>query len=424
MSLDLYNRGRRMGRTWVMLCLLLIPTLPGCAQATPPPEPITIVFVHPEVDTEYYQTLVGEFAESHPDITVELRASTGDMQSALSAGETDVFVAAPYVLLQLLQQDQVLSLDPFIEQDRSFEASDFYPGTMDLLTFEGKTLAIPAGVDVLVMFYNKDLFDRHGVPYPDIGWTWDDFLSAGLAVTDPEAGIYGYTPIGTTTEPMYSDAVFFVYQHGGRLFDGLQDPTHTTFDDPLTVKAVEWYARLYQEYDIAPTPTEARKAFGASRYAYYDGIRHGQVGMWIGEHSQRGGLGWPVEWFVDWGMAPLPRDVTSITQADVEGYAIHAGAEHPDACWQWITFLSQHMPYRLMPARKALADSIAYGQLVGEDIAAVVRASMEDAVLINLMAFVEFEGDMDTFARAVREVIDGESTAREAMDWAQQQAEQ
>jgi multiple sugar transport system substrate-binding protein len=408
----------------VMLCLLLIPMLCSCAQATPPAEPITIVFVHPEVDTEVYQTLAGEFAETHPSITVELRASTGTMWSALSIGETDVFVAAPYVLLQLLQQDQVLDLDPFIEQDRSFQASDFYPGTMDLLTFEGKTLAIPAGVDVLVMFYNKDLFDQHGVPYPDIGWTWDDFLSAGLAVTDPEAGVYGYTPIGTTNEPAYADAALFVYQHGGRLFDSLRDPTYTTFDDPLTIEAVEWYARLYDEYDIAPTPTEARKAFGTSQYAYYEGIRQGQVGMWIGEHSQRGGLGWPVDWFVDWGMVPLPRDVTSMTQADVEGYAIHAEAEHPDACWEWISFLSQHMPYRLMPARKELADSIAYGQLVGEDIAAVVRASMEDAVLINLMAFVEFEGDMDTFASAVREVIDGDSTAREAMDWAQQQAEQ
>jgi hypothetical protein len=143
---------------------------------------------------------------------------------------------------------------------------------------------------------------------------------------------------------------------------------------------------LYHEYDVAPTPQEARRAFGGGQYAIYDGLRHGNVGMWFGNLSERGGIGWPVEWFFSWGMAPLPRDVTSITQAQVEAYVIYAGTEHPDACWEWITFLSRQMLYRLMPARKTVAESSAWGQGVGQDVAAVARASMENAVLIQQQA--------------------------------------
>jgi ABC-type glycerol-3-phosphate transport system substrate-binding protein len=417
-------RTKQTIRTSAFLCLLLGPIIAGCAGATPTPEPVAITFVHPDFDTEYYETLVAEFNESYPYITVELRSQTGSIINELGGGHVDVFAASPYALIQLRGQGDILSLDPFIERDQSFNLPDFYPGVVELLTIEGKTWAVPAGIDVAVMFYSQDLFDQYGVPYPEIGWTWNDFLEAGLAISDPDAGIYGYTTTGTVTDPGYPEVPFFIYQHGGRLFDSLRNPTYTTFDDPLTIQAVEWYARLFHEYDVAPTPSEARRAFGGNQYAVFDGLRHGKVGMWIGMLSERGGMTWPVEWFVNWGMVPLPRDAQAITQADVEGYAIYAQTEHPDACWQWITFLSQRIPYRLMPARKSLAESTAYGQLVGEDVAIVARASMENAVLINLIAFAEFEDDMGVLAEAVGEVIDENMTPEEAMEWAQRRAEQ
>jgi multiple sugar transport system substrate-binding protein len=280
------------------------------------------------------------------------------------------------------------------------------------------------------MFYSRDLFDQYGVPYPEIGWAWDDFLNTGLTITDPDAGVYGYATNSLTTNPTYSDVGFFVYQHGGRLFDSLQNPTRTTFDDPLTVEAVGWYADLYHEYDIAPTPREARTTFGGGQYAFYEGMRRGKVGMWNGSFSERGGLVWEVDWLVNWGMAPLPQDAQSVTQAQVEGYALHAQTQHPEACWEWIVFLSQQMipdaqhAHRLVPARKSVAESTAYRQLVGADIAAVARASMENAVMIDLVAFAEFEDAMNIFGGAVREVIDGNLTPLEAMTQAQRRVEE
>lgn len=428
-SRDLWVRFGRRGFVWIAIISLVGVALSGCARSTPPPEPVTIKFVYPGFDEGYYEGLVPKFNEQYPHITVTLEPRRSGSLNDLSAGDVDVFVTTPEALMGLQAQGQVLNLDPFFDQDESFSVADFYPGAMDLLSIQGRTWAIPAGIDMLVMFYNKDLFDQNGVPYPDPGWTWSDFSNAGQATTDPDAGIYGYVTSGTTTDLDYFDAALFVYQHGGRLFDSLQEPTRTTFDDPLTVEALEWYAGLYHEYDIAPTPEEARKTFGGSQNAFYEGMRRGKVGMWIGEFSNRGGEGRRGEWFVNWGVAPLPQDAQSLTQGTVEGYAIYAQTEHPDACWQWITFLGQQIspdgehPHRLMPVRRSVAESKAYEQLVGEEVAATARASMENLVLINFAVFIEFEEAMGMFAGAVGEIVDQGADPQQVMTGIQQQLE-
>jgi multiple sugar transport system substrate-binding protein len=414
---DLWARLGRLGLAGAVTCLIAIP-LSGCGGAVPTPELVTVAFVHLDADTEFYEPLVRKFSESYPHITVELHARPWNAMDDLSASDADVFAADAFTLGELQQQGDILNLDPFVEQDASLDLADFYPGTVELLTREGKTWAVPAGLDMDVMYYSQDLFDQRGVPYPEIGWAWDDFLNRALAIRDPEAGVFGYT-----TTPGYSDAVLFVYQHGGRIVDDLRNPSHTTFDDPSTIEALEWYGKLFHEFDVAPTRDEVRKAFGGGQYAAYDGIRHGKVGMWILSLSERGGRGWPVEWFVNWGMAPLPRDAQFVTDAWVEGYAISSQTQQPDACWQWILFLSQQMTDRLMPARRSLAESTAFGRQVGSDVASVARESIENAALVSPWILDEFGEVMEIFEQAVGQIIEGDATPQEAMDWAQREAE-
>jgi len=249
---------------WGIACLVAIP-LAGCAEPVPPLEPATITFACPDVDKGYYEELAQQFNEQYPHLTVELRSMSGGPLNDINTAGVNVLVVAPWAVGELQAEGAILNLDPFTEQDESFALSDFYPGTFELFSIEGRTWAVPGGLDVLVTFYNRDLFDQHGLPYPDVGWTWNDLLRSAVEIRDPDAGIYGYVTSGTTNEPSYLDAALLVYLHGGRLFDSLQAPTRTTFDDPLTVEALEWYADLYHEYDVAPTPKEARRTLAESK---------------------------------------------------------------------------------------------------------------------------------------------------------------
>ena len=399
-----------LGCVTAAICLLLVPILSGCAQATPMPEPATITFVLPEVDTEYYEALASTFNESHPYITVEL--------SNYQFEEGDVIAVSPFELIELLEQDAVLNLEPFIENNESFDRADFYPGTVEMFAAEGKTWAVPVGVDTIVMFYNQDLFDLYNVPYPQIEWTWDDFLISGMSMSDPDAGIFGYV-----STPQANDPLMFVYQHGGRIFDDLQNTTRVTFDDPLTIEAVEWYVALINDHNVAPTPEQARRSFGSGNRGIFRAILESKAGMWVGMFSDRGGLTWPSEWYMRWGMLPLPRDAQSITGGMVEGYAISSQTEHPDACWLWVDFLSRQIAYRLAPARRSLAESEAYELHIGKSVATTVRASLESTVLIP-PDLSDFNAALDAFFGAVDDAVAGDSTPGEAMRWAQEQAEQ
>jgi multiple sugar transport system substrate-binding protein len=417
------------GVTCVVICLLLIVPLSGCGGgAMPTPEPVAIVFAHSGSDAEYYEALVQEFNERYPHITVEVRPRRSFQPFQQTNPDADVFVGSSFNLNELREEGDVLSLEPFIEQDVAFDLSDFYPGTVEAFTSEGRVWAIPAGMDMLVMFYNQDLFDQYDVPYPEAGWTWGDFLDTALALRDPEASVFGYAP----TDRIY-DAVSFIYQHGGRLFDDLQNPTRPTFDDPLTIEALEWYAKLIREYNVAPTQMQLYDEDLGGAGSAVVGVYLNKIGMWTGWLSERGGgrgsETWPGEWKMRWGVAPLPRDAQSATLMSVEGYFVSSQAQHPDACWQWISFLSEQMssdaryPRRLMPARKSLAESAAYEQQVGSDVATVARASMESAMLPSSPRLVEFGGVWGIFWRALDEIIGGRSTPEEAMISAQQEAE-
>jgi ABC-type glycerol-3-phosphate transport system substrate-binding protein len=236
-----------------------------------------------------------------------------------------------------------------------------------------------------------------------------------IATRDPGADVFGYAANLDMFDPLT-----FIYQHGGRIFDDLQNPTCTTFDDPLNIEALEWYIKLMYDYNVAPTPEQIRESFGA-RGGIRVGIYRGQLGVWTGMLSERGGRTWPTEWDMRWGVVPLPRERQSATLTLVEGYFISSQAQNPDACWEWLSFLSKQIPARQAPARRSLAESEEYEQQVGTEIATVVRASMENTLMLS-PKLVEFEEALELFSRAFDAILQETSSPEEAMAWAQQQS--
>ena len=125
---------------------------------------------------------------------------------------------------------------------------------------------------------------------------------------------------------------------------------------------------------------------------------------------------------MEWGVVPLPRDVQSMTLADVQGYFISSHTRHREACWRWITFLSKQPHYRLVPARQSLLQSEEYEQEVGSKVAVAARASMENVVLVTPRLVTFSEIIEEAFAPAIESVVEG-AVPEEAMIAAQAQAE-
>lgn len=401
----------------ILLALLLVSLGAACARPTPTPEPLVVRFACLEADVAYYEPLATEFNRSHPNITITLVPRRWQDLDRLGPTEADVLVARGG-LNSRIAQGAFLSLDVWLGTDEAFNKADLYPGLLPLFARDGKTWAVPAGVDVLMMYYNKDVFDERQLAYPSAGWTWDDFLDASINLRDSATGLYGFAPINSSEYILP-----FIMAHGGQIVDDWRNPVRVSFDDLLVIEAVDRYASLIYDYGVSPTDEEARQSFGGGQYAIYGGILAGRFGLWADFYSSRGGLAWSQQWEFEWGATTVPRDPELASLALVEALAISAQAEQPEACWQWVSFLSQKVPGRLAPARRSLAESQTFEQQAGADVAAAVRASLEHATIIppDMPAMYNELGPV--WDRAIKAVLSGEASAQEALSQAQHEVE-
>jgi multiple sugar transport system substrate-binding protein len=383
----------------------------GCDGLMATPAPVIITFAHPEDESGAYEQWAQQFHDRYPHITVELSTD-------MAAEGKDAFVATQFELAQYLASSAVLDLSPLIEQSEELDMADFYPAISRVFKSRGRQWALPFGLDMMMTFFNKDLFDRYGVSYPEIGWTWSDFLDRAQALTRRSDNTYGFALQYSDDFGLF-EPLMMIYQHGGRIFDSLDTPTRATFDEPLNIEAMNFYASLTQVYHVAPSSEEAQR-FG--RAYPWSGIFDGRFAMWSMMYSQRGGVQWPTPWRMNWGMVPMPRDVTGGTLTIANGLYISSDTEHPMEAWQWITYLSTQSPPSAMPARISLAESQRFGQTVGFEIAEAARASVADAIMVN-PELLGFEKELGAFTEALGQIRSGEVTPDIALTAAQRKAD-
>jgi ABC-type glycerol-3-phosphate transport system substrate-binding protein len=121
-------------------------------------------------------------------------------------------------------------------------------------------------------------------------------------------------------------------------------------------------------------------------------------------------------------MVTLPRNKNGATSGIGTAYAIAADTEYPEAAWLWVIFLSEQIPQSLIPARKSLAESSTFRDQVGAEIADAALQSMQDVTLIS-PDLLDFQDALGIFNQAIMDIHNGEASAQEALDWAQDQSQ-
>jgi multiple sugar transport system substrate-binding protein len=364
------------------LFILISLIICGCTAQMPTVEPATISFVHQEYESEYYEPLVEQFMQAYPQITVELSTAVSNNLDAYL--EADVLSVNLFSFIQFQPQGAFLDLTPLIEQDSNFNYDDFYPGTLELFSSSEKLWAVPSGIDTFVLFYNKDLFDQNGFGYPTNEWTWDDLLAVASGIRE-EPDTFGY---GVPDPYLEMNSMILIYQHGGQLFDDLDNPSQITYNHPMNVEAMQWFQDLIYLYDVAPSPDQASRSFGYGNQTMFRGVLQGDIGMWPGNFSDRGGVAWPVSWDnLSWGIVALPGDANALTSGMGTGYAISARSQQPEAAWLFLNFLSEQIPQTLIPARRSLAESKEFQDMLGTESAAVALKSIQNVTLISPSLF-------------------------------------
>jgi ABC-type glycerol-3-phosphate transport system substrate-binding protein len=90
------------------------------------------------------------------------------------------------VLKAALQSDMTELIKKY-----NIDLNRFEPSLIDgikLFSKKGEIYALPVANTGLVLYYNKDIFDKFGVPYPKDGMTWDEAIDLGKKLTRQENG--------------------------------------------------------------------------------------------------------------------------------------------------------------------------------------------------------------------------------------------
>ena len=139
-------------------------------------------------EISFLTPLIKEFEQNNPDIKVEFVHIPQNYFQKLhllfaSNLAPDVVFINNYYIPKYVKAGLLEDLTPYVK------ASDFFEKSIDCFTFDKKIYAIPRDVSDLVVYYNKNLFDKYKIKYPQSGWTMQDYLDTAKKFA--QKGIWG-----------------------------------------------------------------------------------------------------------------------------------------------------------------------------------------------------------------------------------------
>lgn len=329
-------------------------------QRAPIAAPVTITFLDPSLSAQAYAPLLKTFKAANTDVTVRIVQPgyvTGDI--ATLAGQSDCFVGNAAISSNDTR-NAVYPLSRFTQADGQININDFFPQTLDLVTYNGQLYGLPRTAQLHLVFFDRPTLERLAVPLPQSGWNSDMFaatLDTLRKALPPNR--YAFVPYDN------SDAIYLLTQRGAR---APQSQVH--IDINATAAAISWYADLVHASDNGAL-FELTNPAGLSNRR--DVIAAGKAAIWTGAPVANNAIS------PSMGIVALPADANKPTALAADAFFIskNANSAHAGACWRWIRYLSlQTFGGQRVPARYSQVHSHAYLQQVGRRQVEVITTAL------------------------------------------------
>lgn len=194
-----------------------------------------------------FDEAIEEFERLNPNIKIKYRSGTLKddysewlAQKIVTGREPDVFAVLPSDFNTLASIGILKNLDELIAGDKDFDINRMYENAVKTGQFQGSQYALPSEVVPVLMFVNKTLLQKEGIPMPQDDWTWDDFniLCKKLTKdTDGDGIIDQFGTAGFTWQHA-------VYTNGQQLFDA--NGTTACFDKSGVLEAIKFVRDIHK----------------------------------------------------------------------------------------------------------------------------------------------------------------------------------
>jgi trehalose/maltose transport system substrate-binding protein len=349
---------------------------------------------------------------STPNSTTERLAL---YQQLLAAGADDIDVFQIDVIWPGVLGNHLIDLKPYMDGAES----DHFRAIVENDTVDGRLVAMPWFTAAGLLYYRKDLLEKHGASVPS---TWEALTATARAVQDAEraeAGsneMWGFVWQGRAYEGLTCDALEWVASHDGGSV--VSDKGKVTIDNPQAAKAIElaagWVSTISPPGVLNYAEEEARGVFQSGNAVF--------MRNWPYAWRLAQGPDSPVRGKV--GVAQLPKGGADGRHTAALGgwqLAVSKYSKHPEAAADLVKYLTSAAEQK----RRAIAGAYNptlpelyqdeevlqavpfFGELYDTFTHAVARPSSVTGARYNRVS--------NAFWNAVHQVLSGKSDARSSL---------
>jgi multiple sugar transport system substrate-binding protein len=336
----------------IVLTLVLAALAAGCRGSDSASGNIRLLVFGDPAELDAFRTLVRAFEEDEPEIDVQL-VEASDRDDLIARLSTSIAGGAPPDLFlmnyrfygQFAARGALEPLGGYVGGSDTLSLDDFYPQAVDAFRWDGAVTCLPQNISSLVVYYNKDLFERFGVAEPTDDMRWDQFVERARLMTRDANGITvrgadpdlprqpnAVTPAiyGLGVEPTLIRIAPFVWSSGGKLVDDDSEPTRFALDSLESKTALQAFFDLRTRYGVVPSDTDVEAEDDESRFL------NGRLAMLL--ESRRLVPSLRAAASFDWDVAALPRIADQATILHSDAYCMTKGSKEKDAAWRFVEY--------------------------------------------------------------------------------------
>ncbi len=325
-----------------------------------------------ERDVQFGEAIKRVFERAHPDIRIQfIKQNEGQKVDAMIAGgdAPDIINVGMDKLYYYLDAGVLRDLSPLMTELDRTDLQSFFPVCVQPFQITDgakpstlysqpstRTFALPFGYVPFILIYNKGLFDKSGVPYPNDNWTWEDYRRAAIRLTKDTDGD-GITDEFGAAFAQWQDGYYcWIYQNGGRVLT--LDGQTATFDSPRVVEAFEFLRNLTREDRVMPTDVNKPKQTGIGLFEAGRLAMNGPTGSFYIPTYRKYEK-------IDWDIASVPSGPGGRgTIVAPLGFGVTTNSHHPREAWELVKFLCSEEgetiladSFLVVPARRSVAFS-------------------------------------------------------------------
>src|SRR3989338_1169690 len=298
---------------------------------------------------EMVQPLVETFQKANPNVRINyvqknIENYEDELRDALAEGEgPDIFSIHND---WLPKHKAKLAPDP----DNIFSAREFKENFLEVanadLAEDGKVYAAPLGMDVLALYYNKDILSYAGMPRPPASWQELIDMVPRLTRLD-NLGNFQRNAVALGTAENINRAPdilgLLMLQNGTPLYSSNRDSA--TLDQQIQDPQGNYYspgARALEFYTQFANPAKLTYTWNNRSNNSIEAFAGGQVAMIFSYSYLRATLESKSP-FLNYGVAPMPQIDPKQSRVNYANYwaeAVAKGSKHQEAAWQFLKFIS------------------------------------------------------------------------------------